>query len=87
MRTKTELIRRIQKAEGNYDCFGTAKGYRDQFQCSFRQDFLRPSSAGRDKFYDERRVRYGKTDSVGGLFNNDEGKGQEGKEAYLDGLL
>jgi hypothetical protein len=37
--------------------------------------------------YDERRVGYGKTDSVGGLFNNDEGKGEEGKEAYLDGLL
>jgi hypothetical protein len=37
--------------------------------------------------YNERRVRYGKTDSVGGLFNNDEGKSEEGKEAYLDGLL
>jgi hypothetical protein len=24
---------------------------------------------------------------VGGLFDNDEGKGQEGEEAYLDGLL
>ena len=39
------------------------------------------------KDYDERRVHYGKTDSMGGIFNSDEGKGQEGKEAYLDGLL
>jgi hypothetical protein len=37
--------------------------------------------------FDERRVHYGKTDSVGGFFNNDESKGEEGKEAYLDGLL
>jgi hypothetical protein len=37
--------------------------------------------------YDERRVRYGKTDSMGGLFNNDEGKGKKGKEADLDRLL
>ncbi len=36
---------------------------------------------------DERRVRDGKTDSVGGLFNHDEGKGKKGKEAHLDGLL
>jgi hypothetical protein len=39
------------------------------------------------KEYNERRVHYGKTDSVGGLFNNDESKGEERKEAYLDGLL
>ena len=37
--------------------------------------------------YDERRVHYGKTDSMGGIFNSDEGKGQERKEAYLDGFL
>jgi hypothetical protein len=37
--------------------------------------------------HDERGVHYGKTNSMGGLFNNDEGKGEEGKEAYLDGLL
>jgi hypothetical protein len=30
--SKAELIRRIQKAEGNFDTFGTAKGYCDQFQ-------------------------------------------------------
>jgi hypothetical protein len=39
------------------------------------------------KNYGERRVHYGKTDSMGNVFNHDEGKGQEGEEAYLDGLL
>jgi hypothetical protein len=36
--SKAELIRKIQKAEGNFDCFGTAKGYCDQFECCFRED-------------------------------------------------
>jgi hypothetical protein len=45
--SKVELIRRIQKAEGNFDCFGTAKGYCDQLQCSFREDCLRPPGTGR----------------------------------------
>ncbi len=30
--SKAELIRRIQKAEGNFDCFGTAKAYCDQLR-------------------------------------------------------
>jgi hypothetical protein len=33
---KTKLIRSIQRAEGNFDCFDTADGYCDQSQCSFR---------------------------------------------------
>jgi len=41
--SKAELIRQIQRAEGNFDCFGTAKDYCDQFQCCFREDCLRPS--------------------------------------------
>ena len=41
--SKTELIRRIQKTEGNFDCFGTAKDYCDQDQCCFREDCLKPS--------------------------------------------
>jgi hypothetical protein len=36
--SKAELIRKIQKAEGNFDCFGTAKAYCDQFECCFRED-------------------------------------------------
>jgi hypothetical protein len=39
--SKAELIRRIQKAEGNFDCFGTAKDYCDQLDCCFRDDCLR----------------------------------------------
>ncbi len=42
--SKAELIRRIQKAEGNFDCFGTAKDYCDQFECCFREDCIKPSS-------------------------------------------
>jgi hypothetical protein len=41
--SKRELIRRIQRAEGNFDCFGSAADYCDQFQCCFREDCLRPS--------------------------------------------
>lgn len=35
-KTKVELIRGIQRAEGNFDCFGTAQDYCDQLSCSFR---------------------------------------------------
>jgi len=37
---KTELIRAIQLAEGNFDCFGRADGYCDQLNCLFRKDCL-----------------------------------------------
>lgn len=40
--SKMELIRRIQRAEGNLDCFGTGKDDCDQFQCCFRDDCLKP---------------------------------------------
>jgi hypothetical protein len=40
--SKVELIRRIQRAEGNFDCFGTAKDYCDQSQCCFKEDCLTP---------------------------------------------
>ncbi len=35
-KTKADLIREIQRREGNFDCFGTANGYCDQEQCLFR---------------------------------------------------
>jgi hypothetical protein len=35
-KTKANLIREIQRAEGNFDCFGTATDYCDQFACCFR---------------------------------------------------
>jgi hypothetical protein len=39
-KTKVELIRAIQKAEGNFDCYGTASDYCDQVDCSFRSTCL-----------------------------------------------
>ena len=37
---KADIIRLIQRAEGNFDCFGTDKEYCDQRDCSFREDCL-----------------------------------------------
>lgn len=37
---KGELIKTIQLAEGNFDCFGTAVDYCDQVGCLFRMDCL-----------------------------------------------
>lgn len=38
--TRKSLIRGIQKAEGNFDCFGRAKGSCDQISCCWRVDCL-----------------------------------------------
>jgi hypothetical protein len=39
---KNELIRSIQKAEGNFDCFGTANlGDCTQVDCMWRSDCIR----------------------------------------------
>jgi hypothetical protein len=37
---KAELIKAIQLAEGNFNCFGTAVDYCDQEDCLFRGDCL-----------------------------------------------
>jgi hypothetical protein len=37
---KAEMIKAIQSAEGNFDCFGTATNYCDQLNCLFREDCL-----------------------------------------------
>jgi hypothetical protein len=37
---KPELIKAIQLAEGNFDCFETAVDYCDQVDCLFRVDCL-----------------------------------------------
>jgi hypothetical protein len=39
--SKKELIREIQRKEGNFDCFGTAVNYCDQFNCLWRDDCLK----------------------------------------------
>jgi hypothetical protein len=42
--SKVELIQRIQRAEGNFDCFGRATDYCDQFHCCFKEDCLKPAN-------------------------------------------
>jgi len=39
--SKKDLIRNIQKAEGNFDCFATAKNHCDQLACSWRSDCIK----------------------------------------------
>jgi hypothetical protein len=45
-----------------------------------------PSWFRKTKF-NERRVRYGKTDSVGDFSHHSQGKGKEREKVNLDGLL
>jgi len=39
-KNKAELIKQIQREEGNFDCFGSAADYCDQFNCLFRSSCL-----------------------------------------------
>jgi len=39
--SKKDLIKTIQRKEGNFDCFGSASGNCDQFVCRWREDCLR----------------------------------------------
>jgi hypothetical protein len=39
-KTKAEIIREIQRKEGNFDCYGTAEDYCDQENCAFRSSCL-----------------------------------------------
>lgn len=46
--SKTTLVKKIQRAEGNFDCFGTAlDGYCNQFTCLWREDCMKQSAAQR----------------------------------------
>ena len=45
---KADLIRTIQRAEGNFDCFGSPwDGYCDQGNCLWREDCLGKSATVR----------------------------------------
>jgi hypothetical protein len=35
-----ELIRTIQNAQGNFDCFGSANDFCDQMDCLWREDCI-----------------------------------------------
>lgn len=48
-KNKVELIREIQRTEGNFDCFGSAEGYCDQDQCLFRSACLTAGTPAREK--------------------------------------
>jgi hypothetical protein len=39
-RKKTDLVRAIQLAEGNFDCFGRSAGYCDRWDCVWRGECL-----------------------------------------------
>ncbi len=39
-KNKAELIKQIQRKQGNFDCFGSAEDYCDQCNCLFRSSCL-----------------------------------------------
>jgi len=39
--SKRNLIREIQRREGNFPCFATAQTYCDQMSCCWRKDCLK----------------------------------------------
>ncbi len=39
--SKKELVRSIQRKEGNFECFGTARNSCDQSACYWRSDCLK----------------------------------------------
>ncbi len=44
LKKKTDIVRAIQRAEGNFDCFGTAiRGVCSQAQCLWRTDCFKAS--------------------------------------------
>ena len=39
-KSKVELIKEIQRKQGNFDCYGSAGDYCDQLECLFRSSCL-----------------------------------------------
>jgi hypothetical protein len=39
--SKKDLIKSIQRTEGAFDCFGTAREYCDQLACCWRSDCVK----------------------------------------------
>jgi len=39
-KSKLELVKEIQRKEGNFDCFGSAENYCDRLDCLFRSSCL-----------------------------------------------
>lgn len=39
--SKKELVRQVQRKEGNFDCFSTGKRYCEQLLCCWRSDCIK----------------------------------------------
>jgi len=39
--SKKDLVRTIQRSEGNFDCFGSAKGACNQMACCWKTDCVK----------------------------------------------
>ena len=39
-KSKVDLIKEIQRKQGNFDCYGSVKDYCDQLNCLFRSSCL-----------------------------------------------
>ncbi|MEM5789041.1 MAG: hypothetical protein AAGU11_17140 [Syntrophobacteraceae bacterium] len=48
-KTKTDLIREIQRKEGNFDCYGSAKEHCDQDECLFREPCLADTKSSKSE--------------------------------------
>jgi hypothetical protein len=44
-KSKADLIREIQRVEGNFDCYGSADAYCDQLACTFRSSCFEEDKA------------------------------------------
>jgi hypothetical protein len=43
-KSKAELVKEIQRKQGNFDCFGSTTNYCDQLSCLFRSSCLSKKS-------------------------------------------
>lgn len=60
----TNLIRSIQRAEGNPDCFGKAQGHCDHLDCAWRQYCLEESQDENQAYQNEQSaVQENETDA------------------------
>lgn len=55
-KSKAALIRAIQRHQGYFDCFGTAREFCDQLDCCFREDCFAESRRTNSK-RDSREIR------------------------------
>ncbi|MGV1098369.1 hypothetical protein ACUUL3_03035 [Thiovibrio sp. JS02] len=90
---KTDVIRAIQRKEGNFPCFATAKDYCDQLACAWRNACLPTKKLKKD--YDQKKELYLKkittemeelTDKLADLKAKSQKNMGEGKKEALEEL-